>query len=445
MRNFAGRGNRAEGDDAALALYVRAGFGLAIAIALSCYLISWIRHLAHLCRRRRRGHGRPLRKSFVCMVTGLLVIALILDAGALGPSVYNIYVLKRQADEETEASQEEGPGEEPAADGPGSEEPVPAVESTHEPTGPAPSVTMLFPEYFHLSDKRNSKMLQLFWEISAEGTIDASSLEACIQELTNHLEECAHPREFYSFDTGLERLFPKGEEVLDFEDVFTYEESMAQIRGAGTTLQNFRNSDNSNGIYKACNHLAIRSKDALFFGKKEGVLTGQMTWVLGELAFAALINEKVYGELTGPDLSDWYYRLAQIFEYMGDIADTKELRLQLYFIAAVSYSCAYEQISSRGLDQAGGEYGRDIWNAYFEMVYKVAVRTDISLREDFFVIILDGEMDVEASGLPGAVIEQTQEKLEKLDSYRLWKESPEGIAAAQELIARREEEALNHG
>lgn len=421
--------------------YVLAVFSLAAIVVLLVLLFVWILKLRYLLRRRRKGRGKPLRKASLYTVTGMLIVSLILNAGAFGYSVHNIRVLVKE-EEKVPAQDSEAP-DKTAPDGSEPEETAPTAGRTYEPTGPAYSVEMLVSGYFHLSTIQNSKVLQLFDEISPDGMIAASDLDKCILNYYNYLERCATPLQFYDFYEGLTPLFPNGDVEEKFEDVFTYEESLAQIRGAGAALKRCRNSDDSEKLYNASHHLAIRAKDALFFGKKEGVLTVRMTWVLGELAFAALINELLYGELTGPDLSDWYYRTAQIFEYLGDIADVRELRLQLYYVAAVCYSCAYREISSCGLAQAGGSYGYDIWDAYFKMLYQVAIWTDPSLKNDFFVIILDGETDVEASDLSNAAIEQTQKKLEKLDSYQVWKESPEGIAAARELAERRERSIEN--
>lgn len=409
---------------------------LVAVVALSLFLIGCVRYHLYLRKRGREGHGKPLHMTSLCA----LLVALILNAGAFCYSACDIYdVLKTQPDEGGETAQNDKTSNEPATGDSGPAETAPATESSHEPTGPVRSVEELFPEYFHLSDVQNSSMLLLFEEISTDGTITASGLAACGLELRNYLERCAYPQVFYPFYEGLEPLFPQGDAESAFEDVSTYEESMAQIRGAGAALEACSDSTDLKKIYDSCYHLAIRSKDALYFGTKNKIINARMTWVLGELAYAALINESVYGALSGPDLSDWYYRMAQIFEYVGDIADTKALKQQLYYVATVCYYCAYEQISGRGLAQAGGSYGGDIWDAYFGMVFKVTVWMDTSLRKDFFMIILEGEMDVEASGLSDAVVQKTQDKLGDLDTYSAWKKSPEGIEAAQDLAARREE------
>lgn len=418
--------------------YVLAVFCLAVFVVLLVIFASWIRDILYQFRRRRKRRGRPLSKALVFAVTMVLLLVLSMSAKALVHSVRNVQLAKQMEKEDVEN------GEVEPADIP--KPATPAGESAYEPFGPICSVAELYPSYFRLSTIQNSEMLMLFQEISPSETITASGLKTCGEELDIYLESCAHPRKFFRFYSGLEPLFPKGNGDEDveyaFEDVSTYKQSMAQIRGSGNTLENCWKLGSAKEIFEACHHLAIRAKDALYFGKNEGVLTDQMTWVLGEIAFAALINEYVYGELIGSDLSDWHYRMAQILEYVGDIADTKELRQRLYYVAAVCYFQAYGQISGH-LAQAGGEYGNDIWDAYFEMVYKVVVWTDSSIRKEFFVVILEGEMDVEDAGLSETVVERTRGKLKKLDSYRIWKESEEGIEAARELAAQRRKDGDN--
>lgn len=389
------------------------------------------------CYHLRFRKPKRRRRSGEIYIGSIWLFALLwfLNAGACAYSACNAYTAVTSLPPEEEAGQETP--DSPVSDSFILEENGPSSESAMEPTGPVRSVEMLIPDFFLLSQVQDSKMLLLFKEISPDGAIAASGLTACGRKFLNYIEQCAHPAQPYSFHTGLKPLFPEGESESGFDDVSTYEESLKQIRGAGKALEKHWNSASSWQLYDDCHHLAIRAKDALYFGKKERVLTDRMTWVLGELAFAALINEAVYGNLSESDLWDWYYRFAQIFDYLGDIADTKEQRLELYYVAAVIYSLAYEQVKSHGLAYGGGEYGNDIWDAYFEMVYKVAVRVDEPLRDGFFLTILEGEADVEDSGLPEARIERTRKRLEDLGAYWSWKESPEGQKAVQTILARK--------
>lgn len=412
-------------------------FSLFVFFALLVISIGWGLNVSynHDPERLQKGRGKPASKvSFIC-ITLALILALVASAAASGRGIYNVVQQAKRPEEEPAEDGEEGPASVP-------EPAEPEDESVFEPAGPVRSVAELHPSYFSLSAVQNSELLQLFWEISPKGILTASGLKACGEEFENHLERCVHPRKFFSFYDGLEQLFPKEEGPADVEydykDVETYEESMSQIRGSWKSLRIWKELNSSQGIYSSSNHLAIRAKDALYFGKNEGVITDQMTWVVGEIAFGALINEYVYGELAGSTLSDWYYRFAQILEYVGDIADTEELRLELYYVAAVCYSLAYGQIYDN-LFQAGGKYGDDIWGAYSEMVYKVAVRVNGSDRQEFFRIILSVEMNVSEARLPESRVERSQKKLEQLSSYQSWKVSEDGIKAAQELAAQRKE------
>lgn len=257
-----------------------------VVITLFYFLVDWICYHRYLQRSTKR-HVKPLRKTSLCM----LAFALILSTGVLGYSIHNIHILKTPSDEGEGTARDDKTTNGSAIGGSLPVGTVPPVDSIHTPTGPVRSIEELVPEYFHLSDVKNSAMLLLFKEVSTDGMTTASGLAACAREFNNYLERCAHPRMFYSFYEGLEPLFPKGNVKRAFEDVSTYEESMAQVRGAGAALESYRDSNDSGNIYDACYHLAIRSKDALYFGTNDKIITTRITWVLGEIAYAALINE----------------------------------------------------------------------------------------------------------------------------------------------------------
>lgn len=295
-------------------------------------------------------------------------------------------------------------------------------ESFFLPAGPIYSVKTLFADYFYLSQVKDSEMLTLFSVISPDGAVTAAALQNGGQQLSLFLERCAHPLQFFPFYEGIEHMFPEGETDFTFDKTVNYEQSMAQIRGAAKTLKRHWEGSRSDKFYEDCHHLAIRAKDAIYFGAESGEAQPKMIWVLGEIAFAALINEVTYGGLSGSALSDWYYRMAQVFDYFGGIADTNGLKLKMYFVSAVCYYRAYEEIRGRGFLLAGGSYGSDIWAEYFEMLYRVALRADGSQeRADFFAVIWDGEQEILSSGLPEQVIKETEEELNKYQIYQEWK------------------------
>ena len=388
-----------------------------VALILLC-LIVWVRNYRYrLLRYKNTRRGTPLSKKSSRTVICVFMATLLISASAFGYNVHSILVLAEVPASEEDA---QGGGKETGPD-PGGPDPgqTGAEEnSVFVPIGPFQSVEDLYPEYFYLSDIKNSKMLQLFEIISPDGMITAVGLEACAEEFRKYQERYAHPSQFYPFYEGLEALFPKGESTESFDDVTMYEECMAQIRGAGAKLQECKDSANSETIFNASYHLAIRAKDAIFFGTEGKIIAGRMTWILGEIAFSALMNEWIYGNLAGPLRSDWYYRM--------------------YYVAAVCCFCAYGQVKDRGLAQTGGNFGSSIWETYFRVIYKVAIRADGSSEKDFFEVILDGELDVEGSDLLSEEMEETRRALEDLDRYWLWRESPEGAKARENLIEFRE-------
>lgn len=418
--------------------YVLAAVSLLLVVSILLGLITWVRHYRYrLFRHKEKGRGTPLsRKSFRTVIC-IFMVALLISVSAFGYNVHNIHVLA-----EVPASEEESQGDGEEA-GPVPSDPEPGQTGSEEnsvcdPIGPFQSVEELYPEYFHLSDMENSKMLQLFEIISPDGTISAAELGACAERLRKYQERYVHPSQFFTFCEGLEIWFPEGESTDSFDDVTSYEECMAQIRGAGATLERCKDSADSESVYNASNHLAIRAKDAIFYGTEKKIIAGRMTWVLGEIAFSALMNEWIYGDLTGPDRSDWYYRTAQVAEYLGDVAEANEQKRQMYYVAAVCCFCAYEQIMDRGLAQVGGSFGSSIWETYFRVIYKVTVWMDGTSEEDFFKVIMNGELDVEESGLPDGVVEGTRRALEDLDGYWSWRESKDGADARKELMKCRE-------
>lgn len=280
---------------------------------------------------------------------------------------------------------------------------------------PVSSVKELFPDYFYLSQVQDSSMLSLFHVIT-DGEVSAAALEPARQQLLLYLEQCAYPTSFFDFYAGLDQLFPAGKLVYEFEDVQNLEQCESQIRGIGEMLEIHLGGNDPVLIANDCNHLAIRAKDALYYGEPSGI-QNKMLWVFAEIAFASLINEYIYSELTGSDWSDWCYRLAQVYDYMGGIADTPELKLQMYFLSAVCYHCAYTEVCRRDYMLAEGTYGCEILDAYFEMLYRVALRVEAETREDIFLYIWETSHSPE---LPEDIKNSIQNRLDWYDLYQDW-------------------------
>lgn len=272
-----------------------------------------------------------------------------------------------------------------------------------EPPGPGTmeqlslihSVQALFPEHFLLSDN-NGVLLELAKELLGGQAISADALDGGKERLKHFLEEWRYSKGGFSLPKGMK--LPDGEKVYTFEKVYSVEESLAELRGVEERLQDRLDIHEEDPVKQwslidDCYHLAIRGMDALYFGHQDSrsMITSQETWMYAEYTLVGLVNGYIYDEHQPAKLLDMYYRTMQLFDYLGTIADTEELALEMYFAALICSRCAYDILIENDFYVEGSEYGDTIWSFHMELLYRVLLKVEKNQREGFFLLMKEGE------------------------------------------------------
>lgn len=285
---------------------------------------------------------------------------------------------------------------------------------------PVSSIQTIFPE-FCLSEVKDSEMLALDQKLLDGADISAEQLERVAQEFISYREQFSNPASFFSYYPDLAADFPDGEEIeYAFDGVHSVEECNAQLRGAGQCMEKHKSKGELKQMAESCHHLAIRSGDAMnYTSRKEGDQKERLVWLYAEIAFASSMNEFIYDHPVGLDLSDWYYRVAQIFDYLGGIANTKELRLRMYFFSAVFLENAFKAWEETDFQTSSNHYGPEIGNLYVNMLCRVAVRRDSTNAEGFYNKIKQLEESFDEELLIDTGI---ADALADLESYQMWRE-----------------------
>lgn len=362
-------------------------------------------------QRRRRAMGKSFRitRSVVALVIVLGILASVSGVGLTAGCIYY-----RQGDNSADSTQTV------ASADPEDSEPVLGLPTST----PVRTRQDIFP-VFHLSEVKNSTMLALADTLILGNTINADLLSTVDEWVDTFLAQHSHPVAFFPFYPNLAAYFPIGEAVAyTFDDVSSLEECNAQLRGVGEKLKNHLESGRFDLAAPNFHHLAIRAIDALYFtiSKNSESEEGQAIWVYAELSFAALINEYICNQPQGLARSDWYYRLAQVYDYLGWIADTDELQLKMYFLSAVFLRRAFEILEEQGIQIYPNAYDHEIWDLCVEMLYRVAIRVEPSDCAGFYQEIQQVENTVFAQSLPADTVAETARILKALECYQDWRD-----------------------
>ncbi len=302
---------------------------------------------------------------------------------------------------------------------------------------PVRSIEDLYPD-FKLSRVNGSAMLNLINILIGEKGVSADAVKEGVDQLRTFLEQ-ARASGVYSFPEYLK--LPEGEVNYAFDTVKSVEDCVKQMRALDKQLrlllENVQlNELDREKIAEKSKKLTIRGKDALFFGYPQGrngksIITEEETWLYAEYIFFGIVNEYIYGECPPAKSLDMYYRLMQTFDYLGGIADTEELRLEMDFIALICGECAIEEWGNQGWIQADSVYGTAIWRYYRDMIYRVALAVNAK-REDpsgFYTLIqtVDEKLDEaqENSLLSEAEVKNIKSTFKESKLYDQWKENYE--------------------
>ena len=296
------------------------------------------------------------------------------------------------------------------------------------PFNPVRSVNDFYPD-FKLSNVQ-STMLDLIDILIGERGISAEAVEEGVNQLKIFLEQ-ARTSKVYSFPEYLE--LPEGESNSAFDDVESVEDCLKQMRAFDIQLRSLlevvqQDSDTRRKIAEKSEALMIRAKDALFFGHPNGrngksIITAEETWLYAEYVFFGVVNEYIYGECTSAKLLDMYYRLSQMFDYLGGIADTKKLTLEMDFIAVICSECAFQELEKLGWSQVDSVYGTDIWGYYRDIIYRVALGSEDPTG--FYELMKTLDEKLETSALPETQIENIKATFKESKLYDEWRNKNE--------------------
>lgn len=288
-------------------------------------------------------------------------------------------------------------------------------------TSPPASDTQMIFEEFYLSEVKDSEMLEFDQNLLDGADISAEQLEEAAGNLVTYMERLSNPPSFFSYYPNLATEFPRGKEIDNsFEFADTVEKCNAQLRGAGGRLEKLRETCEQKEIAKMCHRLAIRSGDAMFYTKRDGgAQKDRLIWLYAEIGFASSINEFVYDRPEGVLRPNWYYRTAQIFDYLGGITEDENLKLRMYFTSAVFLENAFktwEEIEFKIIKDCCDV---NIGYLYIDMLYRVAVRMDSTEQGGFYQKIKQvgdrlGKVPLYQKGITN--------RLNSLDGYQRWRE-----------------------
>lgn len=353
-----------------------------------------------------------VRALLVVVVSPLLLFSA--SAVGLAYTVHEVYE-NSAANREPPPSASVSPVEEPD-----SSEPVPVF-----PESPPITKEEEISLAFRLSEVRDSAMLTLDKRLIGDAPIDADRLVSAADErLGAYIAEYCEGASFFPFYPGLAGFFPPGENIIySFDAVHSLEECDAQLRGAGVRLERCRDGGTEEQMGEIYHQIAIRSRDALKFTKYQTTRSqkGRLIWLYSEISFSSLFNEYLCLRPEGLALSDWYYRTAQVFDYLGGVADTEELEQRMYFLSAVFLRCAFEILKEQGIRIYPNAYDCEIWTLYVKMLYRVTRHMEPARAEGFYLEIQNVETAVLRQPLPDTAIAQTAKALNELELYQEWR------------------------
>lgn len=290
---------------------------------------------------------------------------------------------------------------------------------------PIRSVEELYPT-FNLSDVDESVMLDLIDILIGNGEITAATLEEGTNKLHRFLEQRAHSPNGFPIPSYLE--LPEGEINSVLSNVQTVEDCLAQMRWLVEKLMpllNYKQQDPSvrQELAELTHYLAIRAKDALYWGHKDSsnMISNEMTWLYDEFAFVGIINEYIYQNHNPAMLLDIYYRLSQLFDYLSYIADTEELKLYMNFISLICTTCAFEESQKEGFEPDKSLYSKSLWGFHLDILYRVSLDVDSADQEGFFRLINEVENSLQEAALSETEVKNIKLKLENYELYTIWR------------------------
>lgn len=299
---------------------------------------------------------------------------------------------------------------------------VPAV------TQPLKSTKELFPE-FRLSDVESSNLFVLTNLMVLDDSITFSLISEAEYRFEEFLERYTHPVAFFQYYENLNDFFPDGDRVkYAFDNVENREDCNDQLRGAGEQLSQAKIRKDNAKIASCSHRLAIRSLDAMGFTKYQdnGDKQSQQKryiWLYAEIFLPSQLNSYIYSFPDNDIFFNWYYRMGQVFDYLGGVADDEDMKLKLYFVSAVFLHCSCKMIAEQDFQVSFEACDNKKWELYVEMLYRVAIRVESSKKTEFFQEIQRIEEEILSQPFPQEVLESMSDTLNSMKAYQSWRES----------------------
>lgn len=334
--------------------------------------------------------------------------------------------------------------------------PVPEESQPADPfdtSQPLKSTSELFPD-FHLSAMTDSKLLELSDKMIQGESLTFDLISEAEEQFKIFLAKSSHPASFFPYYNGLEEYFPAGDEVVyTFDDVVNRDQCNAQLRGAGTRLEDAKNgsSIDKEQIVKSGHQMAVRALDAMGFTKYpnmqkdievEPETESQQKWhiwLYAEIFLPSQLNSYIYSlpddttsyspDDVASNLPDdttsykWHYSFGKMFDYLGGIADSEKLRAEMYFSSSVFLHHTYELMEEGGFQISFKDNDHKIWELYVEMLYRVAARGEGTAMEDFFKEIQRVEDTILAQPFPEEILDSMSQTLNTLKLYTDWRDN----------------------
>lgn len=245
------------------------------------------------------------------------------------------------------------------------------VEWTPEKPQPIRKTGEVFP------DISRSTMLSLAYEYyhtKEETTIH--DLDACSDGILAELENRNLMQELFELPQNfvVKNALPSSQ----FCTADSIEEYDSQLTDA---LQDAAKSHSSSAYHR----IGITALNALNLLKKNGNLSLEEYIYYAELAFFGFGNEYIVERPSEGQRVDWFYRVAQVFDYLGYAANDQNppLRHEMYFISAAFLYLSFETLEKMGFSEKRCNlYRHNVWELELDMLYRLGAYLD--RREDFF-------------------------------------------------------------
>lgn len=241
------------------------------------------------------------------------------------------------------------------------------------PEKPLPIQKMgeVFPEISH------STMLSFAqgYYHTKEGTT-IYDLDACSAGILRELEGRNLKQELFELPQDFDMKI--AELVSQFCTADSIEEYDGQLLDA---MQDAAESHSSTSYHR----IGITALNALNLLKKNDNLSQSEYIYYAELAFFGFGNEYIIERPTEGERVDWFYRVAQVFDYLGYAADDQNppLRHEMYFISAAFLYLSFETLEKLGFNEKKCNlYRHNVWELEFDILYRLG--TYLDQHEDFF-------------------------------------------------------------